>query len=310
VRFRDAGHILGSSMIEVTVREGAEQRVVLFSGDVGRWDVPILRDPTPAEKADYVVTESTYGNRDHKDNAGIPDALAEIIRETRADGGNVIIPSFAVERAQELLYVLNELLQADRIPHLMVFVDSPMAISVTDVFKRHPELFDEDARAMLAEGRHPCQFPGLRMSRSVDQSKAINHIRGTAIVIAGSGMCTGGRIKHHLVNNIGRPESTVLFVGYQANGTLGRIILEGAKRVRILGREHTVRARIRRINGFSAHADRGELHRWLSSLQSAPRGVFVTHGEAEAAAGFASWLKGRTGWPVSVATYRQTVSLD
>jgi metallo-beta-lactamase family protein len=183
-------------------------------------------------------------------------------------------------------------------------------VRVTKVFMRHPELFDEETLDLLRRGKHPCDFPGLMMCRTVDESKAINHIRGTAIIIAGSGMCTGGRIKHHLVANIERPESTVLFIGYQAVGTLGRIILEGADRVRIHGQRREVKARTARINGFSAHADRDEIYRWLSSLKRPPRHVFVTHGEPEAAASLSKWLHKETGWSTSVATYEEQATLD
>jgi len=310
VSFHDAGHILGSSMIRVVARADGEARTIVFSGDVGRWGTPILRDPTLFDEADYVLVESTYGNRQHKDVDTVNNDLTEIINEAKRAGGHVIIPSFAVERAQELLYHLHQLLDAKRIPRLKVFVDSPMAISVTEVFKRHLDLFDEEATAMIRKGKHPCDFPGLTMSRTVAQSKAINHMKGTAIIIAGSGMCTGGRIKHHLVNNISRTESTVLFVGYQAAGTLGRIILEGKNPVRIFGQERDVMARVARINGFSAHADRDELFRWLSGLKKAPRRVFVTHGEQEAASDFASWLQAKTSWNVSVAEYLQEAALD
>lgn len=301
--FHDAGHILGSSMIRLAVANGGSERTLVFSGDVGRWGTPILRDPTVFDAADYVVCESTYGDRLHKDNSTVPEDLARIINETRKAGGNIVIPSFAIERSQELLYRLNELLEADRIPHLMVFLDSPMAIRVTEVFKRHPELFDSDTLALMDEGRHPCDFPGLHMSRTVAESKAINHIRGTSIVIAGSGMCTGGRIKHHLINNISRPDSTVLFVGYQASGTLGRIILEGTESVRIHGEKREIAARVEKINGFSAHADRDELFRWLSGLKQAPRNVYVTHGEEESAKSFGEWLAKKTGWSCTVPTY-------
>jgi metallo-beta-lactamase family protein len=310
VSFHDAGHILGSSMIKIQVSAGnSEDRSIIFSGDVGRKNAPILRDPTLFEESDYIVVESTYGNRLHKDNATIPADLASIVNRTHSAGGNIIIPSFAVERTQELLFYLHELLHEDKIPHLLVFLDSPMAIRVTEVFGRHQNLFDKETLEMIRRGEHPCDFPGLFMCRTMAESKAINHVKGTVIVIAGSGMCTGGRIKHHLLNNISRPESTILFVGYQAKETLGRSILEGAKEVRILGQQCAVRAEIRKINGFSAHADRDELTGWLSCLKRPPKHVFVTHGEPEAANAFASWLSEKMGWNVSVATYLEVADL-
>jgi len=308
--FHDAGHILGSSMIKLQVSEDNEVRTIIFSGDVGRWDKPILNDPTIFDEADYVLVESTYGDRLHKDKKDIDELLSEIINSTRKAGGNIAIPSFALERAQEVLYHLNELLMEDRIPHLVVFLDSPMAINVTEVFKNHAELFDAEMMQLIRSGESPFDFPTLRMSRTTDESKAINHITGTAIIIAGSGMCTGGRIKHHLVHNISRPESTIIFVGYQAVGTLGRQIVDGAEEVRILGGMQKVKARVEKINGFSAHADRNELLRWLSGLKKNPRHVFVTHGEPDAAKNFAGLLKEEKGWNVSVPEYKHEAILN
>jgi metallo-beta-lactamase family protein len=308
--FHDAGHILGASMIKLEISQNGERRIVLFSGDVGRWDKPILRDPTIFDEADYVLVESTYGDRLHKDPKDIDDVMSDIINSTAESGGNIAIPSFAVERSQEVLYCLSRLLAEDRIPHLMVFMDSPMAISVTEVFRHHPQLFDEEMAGLIRRGESPFDFPGLKMTRTAEESKAINRIKGTVIIIAGSGMCTGGRIKHHLIRNITRPESTILFVGYQANGTLGRQILEGAEEVRILGRMYPVEARIDKINGFSAHADRDELLRWLSGLRKPPRHVFVTHGEPAAARHFADLLVEKKNWEVSVPSYNDQVVLD
>jgi metallo-beta-lactamase family protein len=308
--FHEAGHVLGSSMIKVKISRNGEHRTLIFSGDVGRWDKPMLRDPTTFEEADYILVESTYGDRLHEDQKGIETALAEIINSTRKRGGNIAIPSFALERAQEVLYYLNELLLGDRIPHLMVFLDSPMATSITEVFEHHPELLDEDMLELMRRKKSPFDFPGLKMTRTTDESKVINHISGTVIIIAGSGMCTGGRIKHHLVNNISRPESTILFPGYQATGTLGRQIIDGAKEVRILGQMYPVKARVVKINGFSAHADKDELFRWLSGLKKSPRHLFVTHGEPDAARYFANFVNERKGWPTSVPGYQDKVTLD
>ena len=308
--FHDAGHVLGSSMVKVKVRRNGEQRTLVFSGDVGRWDKPMLRDPTIFEEADYILVESTYGDRLHEDQKGIEATLAEIINSTRKRGGNIVIPSFAFERAQEILYYLNELLLENRIPHLLVFLDSPMATSITEVFERYPDLLDEDMVELIRQKKSPFDFPGLKMTRTTEESKVINHISGTVVIIAGSGMCTGGRIKHHLVNNISRHESTILFPGYQAMGTLGRQIADGAKEVRILGQKYPVKARIAQINGFSAHADRDELFRWLSGLKRPPLHLFVTHGEPEVAQYFADFMKERTGWEISVPKYQDEVTLD
>jgi metallo-beta-lactamase family protein len=308
--FHDAGHVLGSSMIKVTVSQDGEKRTLLFSGDVGRWNKPILRNPTLFDQADYVLVESTYGDRLHESQETISDELARVISSTVEASGNILIPSFALERSQEVLYYLNELLIKDRIPHLVVFVDSPMALSVTEVFQHHTELFDKEMMALIRQGKSPFDFPSLTMVRTVDQSKAINYIAGSAMIIAGSGMCTGGRIKYHLVRNISRPESTILFVGYQAMGTLGREIVDGDKEVRILGQKYPVRAKVAQIHGFSAHADRDELFRWLSALQKPPRHLFIVHGEPEAALRFANLLRERTGWEISVPEYRDEIILD
>jgi len=308
--FHDAGHVLGSSMIRVEVSQEGERRTVAFSGDVGRWDRPIVRDPATFDEVDYILVESTYGDRVHEAVTDIGDNLAEIINSTHKAGGNIIVPSFALERSQEVLYYMNQLLIEDHIPHLLVFLDSPMAISITEVFKRHSELFDEEMSKLVREKRSPFGFPNLIMTQTTDESKAINHILGTVMIIAGSGMCTGGRVKHHLVTNISRRESTILFVGYQAIGTLGRQIVDGAKKVRILGQHYPVRARIEQIHGFSSHADRNELIKWLSRPNMAPRRVFVVHGEYKSAQQFGKFLRNKTGWNVSVPEYGTEVLLE
>jgi metallo-beta-lactamase family protein len=308
--FHDAGHILGASMIRLKVPANGGEETILFSGDVGRRDKPILRDPTMFNRADYVIMESTYGDRLHEDPADVDSLLEDAIVSTGKRGGNVVIPSFAIGRTQELMYRLNTLLLAGRIPEVTVFIDSPMAVRVTDVFKHHRELFDVEMTRLVDQGHSPFTFPGLKMASSVDDSKAINYVRKGAVIIAGSGMCTGGRVKHHLVSNIPRPESTILFVGYQAEGTLGREIVEGATQVRILGQAYPVRAKISQINGFSAHADRDELLEWITHLEKAPKHVFITHGEPEPARTFADTLKKKTKWDVSVPAYGDTAELE
>jgi metallo-beta-lactamase family protein len=285
------------------------KKTLVFSGDVGRWDTPILADPTLFSQADYIVLESTYGDRLHDKQKDVEEILAGVIIRTQMAGGNLIIPSFALERSQEILYHLNRLFMQDRIPHLVVFLDSPMAASVTEIFRRHPELFDEEAADFIRRNGSPFDFPNLRLVRSVDESKTLNYIKGTVIIIAGSGMCTGGRIKHHLAYNISRPESTVLFVGYQAEGTLGREIVNGAKEVRILGQNHRVKANIAQMGGFSAHADRDELLRWLSGFQNPPTHLFVTHGESQTALSFADLVTSTKKWTVSVPRYGDQVVL-
>jgi metallo-beta-lactamase family protein len=308
--FYDAGHVLGSSMVRLKIEQNGEARTILFSGDVGRRNKPILNDPTFFEEADYVIVESTYGDRLLESPQDAANQLAEAINSAVKRGGNIVIPSFALERSQELLYYLNQFLLEGRIPHLLVFVDSPMAVEVTGVFERHPDLFDQEMRKLLHQQRSPFDFPGLELAGTVEESKAINHIKGSAIIIAGSGMCTGGRIKHHLVNNISREESTILFVGYQAAGTLGRQIVDGAQRVRILGQYYPVKAKIEQLSGFSAHADRDGLLRWLSSLRRPPRRVFITHGELDASRHLAGLIRSRHGWEATVPSYQERVFLD
>ncbi|MFC2033054.1 MBL fold metallo-hydrolase RNA specificity domain-containing protein [Chloroflexota bacterium] len=310
VCFHDAGHVLGSSIIEVVVSQDGEERSVVFSGDVGARNKPIIRDRIAFEEADYILVESTYGDRLRTDKDNVAEDLAEVINSTQRAGGNIVVPSFALERTQELLYYMNELLRENKIPHIMVFVDSPMANRITEVFLHYPELYDEEMRELIRQKKSPFQFPGLNMTQTVDESKAINHVRGTIMIIAGSGMANGGRVKHHLVTNISRKESTILFVGYQAAGTLGRSIVDGARKVRILGQHYPVRARIAQIHGFSAHADRDGLFRWLSGLKKPPRHVFITHGEEESAQNFANYLRDKTGWQVSVPYYGEEVLLD
>ncbi len=310
VTWRDAGHILGSAMLDVRVRgEGGADRTILFSGDIGQWDKPIIRDPSMFERADYVIMESTYGNRNHSDNGDIEDQLARIINTAVDAGGNVVIPTFAVERAQELIYHVGRLVRADRIPPLLVFLDSPMAVDVTEVFRRHRDLMDADAKRMLEAGEPVLRFEGLSLVRSVMESKAINRIRGSCIILSASGMCTGGRIKHHLVNNLEQPESTIVFVGYQATGTLGRQLVSGKKRVRIHGAQRTVKARIEQVHGLSAHADQSGLLKWLGHLKDAPRRVFLTHGEEDAAGELAEQIRARWHWPVEVPGYQDEFEL-
>lgn len=309
VTFHDAGHILGSAIVELNVRRDGQARRVLFSGDLGQWDTPIVRDPTVFDSVDYLVMESTYGDRDHPQRQSIESQLAEVINETIGGGGNVVIPVFAVERAQEVMYHISRLVRADRIPDVPIFLDSPMAADVTDVFLRHRECYDEETWQLIISGEPPLRFPGLTMSRSVDQSKAINDLQQPAIIMATSGMCTAGRIKFHLRRNIQRPESTVLFVGFQVPGTLGRQVLDGNAQVRIHGRHWQVKARVAQIEGFSGHADRTALLRWLSTLKSPPRHLFLTHGEQQASRSLAEHIHDAMGWQVSVPEYKELVEL-
>jgi metallo-beta-lactamase family protein len=262
------------------------------------------------DSADYVVMESTYGARDHADPEDVETQLEKYILSTVKSGGNIVIPTFAIERAQELLYHLSRLVRLDRIPYLMMFLDSPMALDVTDVFLQNKAELDEKTLKLFKEGESPFRFPGLRFVRSTQESKAINQIRGSCVIMAGSGMCTGGRVKHHLVNNISRPESTILFVGYQARGTLGRLIVDGKQDVRIHGQAYKVRAQIGQIEGFSAHADRSALHDWLYGLSSPPKRVFLVHGEKEGAQSLRDDIVKKKGWKVDIPEYKMEYEIN
>lgn len=308
--FCDAGHVLGSSIIKVKISKDGQDRSVIFSGDIGRPDRPIVQDPEIVEQADYVLVESTYGDRVHQGPEDTKKLIAEAVNSALKAGGNIIVPSFALERSQELLYYINELRLENAIPQFPVFLDSPMASRITKVFKKHRELYDEEMNEFIRRHKSPFEFTGLKMAGTSDESKAINHLKGSIMIIAGSGMCTGGRIKHHLVNNITKPENTIMFVGYQAVGTLGRRIVNGEKEVRILGQKYPVNARIAKINGFSAHADKEELFEWLSGLKKPPRKLFVVHGESESAKAFGEYIREKTGWQVVVPAYQDEVVLD
>jgi len=234
VCFHDAGHILGSAMIEVVFRDENGSKNVIFSGDIGQWDKPLLNNPSVFERADYIIMESTYGDRNNDSPQDIDDKLSKVVNDTIKSNGNIVIPTFAIERAQELLYHFSLLVRSKRIPYIIIFLDSPMAVEVTRVFKQNKNYFDKETKKLIESNRSPFDFPGLKLVESIEGSKAINLIKGSTIIMAGSGMITGGRIKHHLVREITRKESTLLFVGYQAVGTLGRQILDGVSPVRIL----------------------------------------------------------------------------
>ncbi|MCX8160482.1 MAG: MBL fold metallo-hydrolase [Candidatus Saccharicenans sp.] len=308
--FREAGHILGSAIIELTVENGSGSRRILFSGDLGQWNKPLVRDPETFEQADYIFLESTYGDREHDHPENVSERLAENVNQVLVRGGNLVIPTFAIERAQELMFHLSHLVREKKIPQLPVFLDSPMAISVTNVFSHYLKFLDEESRSLFSSGKNPFEFPGLKLVQSFEESRLIEKTRGSAVIMAGSGMCTGGRIKQHLVNNISRPESTILFVGYQARGTLGRQILEGQSPVRIYGQMYQVRATIDQIQGFSAHADRAQLWKWLRALSRPPRTIFLIHGEKEIIQHFAGEITEQTGWPVEIPGYLSEYQLD
>ena len=301
--FHDAGHILGSAMAELKFQEGDGEKSLVFSGDVGQRDKPIVRNPSVFDRADYIVLESTYGDSRHQDPQNVEDMLWDVIGQAVREGGNVVVPTFALERAQDLLFYLSRLSAAQRLPHISTFLDSPMAAQVTEIFERHLDFMDAQTQALFRSGHHPFRFPGLHLVQTIEESKAINSIRASSIILAGSGMCTGGRIKHHLTRNISRPESVILFVGYQARGTLGRQIVEGSPTVRIHGQFYPVRAKVVQIQGLSAHADQQDLLRWLGYLRAAPQGIFLTHGEPEKAEALAGLLAKQFGWRARIPDY-------
>lgn len=295
--FLDAGHILGSASIVLELEEKGERRSVLFSGDIGNTGRPILRSPVTPPYADVVVMETTYGDRLHRPFEPSVEEFYGAVEETFERGGNVIIPTFALERAQELLYFLREGVDKGRLSRsIQVFLDSPMAISATEIFEKHPECYGSRTAEMFRKGRDPFHLQGLHFTRETADSIAINGVSGGAVIMAGAGMCTGGRIRHHLLNNLERENCSVVFVGYAAIGTLARRIIDGAGEVRIYGREVPVRAKIRTINGFSAHADQAELLAWHNGIGGNPL-TYLVHGEKESMARFASLLKGRVEMP-------------
>ena len=309
--YYEAGHVLGAATININIKQDGRNHRMIFSGDIGEPDRPIINDPAVFNEAEYIVMESTYGDRTHEEhrNTDIQRQLKDCINRTVNAGGNIVIPSFALERSQELLYHLNELFLRKEIPPMTVYLDSPMAIRITEVFKHHAELFDQEMMRRLRQGDSCFNFENLKIVQTAEESRAINDVKGSSIIIAGSGMVTGGRVKHHIINNITRPESTILFVGYQAEGTPGRILLDGAREIRLLGQMHAVKAHIEKIDGFSAHADRDGLLAWLSDIRIPPRCVFVTHGEEKAATSFAKLLSEKTGWTVKVPRYKDSVNL-
>ncbi|MDD5288315.1 MAG: MBL fold metallo-hydrolase [Dehalococcoidales bacterium] len=308
--FHDAGHVLGAATIEVRIKQNGEERVLLFSGDVGRRGRPILHDPTTFTEADYVLIESTYGDRLLESPDSLLQNLVDIINATVEAGGNIVIPSFALERAQDILYYLSRAFDEKLIKPIKVLLDSPMAVDITKIFRRHIDLFDEEAKSLIRQRKSPFEFPGLKFITDVEQSKEIAQLKEPAIIIAGSGMCNGGRIKYHLIPNITRAESTILFVGYQAIGTLGRQIIDGSQDVRILGKTYPVKARIAQLNGFSSHADKDQLLWWLSSLTHPPRHTFVVHGEEKSATSFARTVEETKSWKVTVPGYLDEFVLD
>lgn len=293
VRFHMAGHILGAAVVELRLTEGAKTSHLVFSGDLGIDDARLLSAPAVPPCPDWLIMESTYGNRIREDEGDRTEALASIIEKTVQRRGKVIIPAFAVGRTQEVLARLNDLVEGGRLMGVPVFVDSPMAVDATRLFARFPEAWSPEARSLYRAGDAPLDFPRLKLVTRVEDSIALNEMRGPAVIISASGMCTAGRIKHHLAHNISDPECTVLFVGYQARGTLGHVILSGIDPVRIHGQWYPVRARVTSMDSFSAHADRNGLLAWHAALGGSPRRTFLVHGDPEPAAALARELRER-----------------
>ncbi|HTI29750.1 MAG TPA: MBL fold metallo-hydrolase RNA specificity domain-containing protein [Methylomirabilota bacterium] len=315
--FRDAGHILGSAIIELRIADDGGETTIVFSGDLGRCDTPILRDPAPVSHADFVLVESTYGNREHAPHEQAIEELAQAINEVATDKGVLLVPSFAVGRTQELVWVLDELYRDQRIPRLPLYLDSPMASRASDVYLRHPEDYDEETAKLLRSGDSPLIYPGETYTNEVDQSKGIRTQPRPLMLVASSGMLTGGRIMHHLKDFLPDPACTLLFIGYQGEGTLGRHIQSGAKIAKIDGETYPIRCRVRVISGFSAHADEHELDDWLNNFAKAggttagdgkPKRVFVTHGDPDAAEAFAVRIRAM-GLDPHLPTYLETVQL-
>ena len=310
VTFRDAGHILGASILELEVIENGKVSKLVFSGDIGRPAQLIIKDPTVIERADYLFMESTYGNRDHKNETDSLNELAEAIAYSYGRGEKVIIPSFAVERTQELLYCLHMLDGDGRLPKNMpVYVDSPLATQATEIFRKYTDYFDEEARGLLKKGEDPLRFPQLHFTRSTEESMKINTSDGPAVVVSASGMANAGRIRHPLRHNLWREGASVVFVGFQAQGTTGRRIVDGAKMIRIFNEDVAVKARIFTINGFSAHAGQSQLLEWLGHFRSQALQVFLIHGEYSAQQTLAGLIHDRYGLPVTIPDYLEEVTL-
>ncbi len=309
VRFRDAGHILGSAFIEMWIEEKGKTVKIVFSGDVGSTDQAIIRDPETVDEADVLLIESTYGDRLHKSRADTYEEFKQIINEARNRKGNIVIPSFAIERTQEIIYTLGRLFKSGEIPRMPVYIDSPLAISATEVFRKNQQSFDDETMRMILAGETPLDFPNLHFTRTTEESKRLNKEAKGAIIISASGMCTAGRIKFHLQNNLYRPESSVVFVGFQAEGTLGRKLVDGQKRVKIYGEDVAVRATVHTLGGFSAHADRDGLLGWMSGIKNKNLKVFVVHGEEKAALSFAGSVKERFGFDCRVPGWGDIIDL-
>jgi metallo-beta-lactamase family protein len=308
--YRDAGHILGSAFVETVVEDGGKPKRLTFSGDIGHRNPAIIRDPEPPRPTDALLIESTYGDRLHKSHADTVSELAQILKDAYADGGNVVIPAFAVGRTQEILYRLRQMAEQSALPPFRIYVDSPLAISVTQVVRENPDCWDEETLHILNVEHHdPLAVPRLAFTRTAPESIAINNSREPAIIISANGMCSAGRILHHLKHNLWRRESRIVFVGFQGEGTLGRMIVDGAPRVKIMGETIAVAAHIATIGGLSAHADRDGLTDWLAPIAGGKPRTFVVHGEAKAADAFAQTVREKFGIDATVPSLHDCAEL-
>ena len=319
IRFNDAGHMLGSAIVEVWINEDGQDKKIVFSGDIGNNDIPLLSSPTMIETTDYLVMESTYGGRLHNRNDEKANLFLNIVSETLEKNGTVVIPSFAVGRTQEILYEINNLKnndnseefkkEYDTLMKTPVYVDSPLAISATEIFRENMNLFDEETQQLIQSGDNPLEFPGLQFTKTADESKSLNEMDGAAIIISASGMCDVGRIKHHLKHHIWNPNSTILFVGYQAPGTLGRRIVDGAKTIKIFGEEIAVNARIEYIEGYSGHADQEWLMNFIYSFITKPKHIFLVHGEPDGQEILREKIVKQLGIPVTIPEFGEKYSI-
>lgn len=304
LRFKDAGHILGSSIVELWIHENEDTVKIVFSGDLGTKNKPLIRDPEFVEEADYLIMESTYGNRIHEKPEARMDKLMKVINDTVSRGGTVLIPSFSVGRTQELIYELKKYYESnDQLEHFLrvpIYIDSPMAISATEIFKRNVDCFDQETKKMILDGENPLQFENLFFVRDHKESMRLNDIEFPKVIISASGMCTAGRIRHHLKHNLWKAKNSVIFVGYQAHGTLGRILQEGVSKVKLLGEEIAVLSEIHSIEGFSGHADQKDLLNWIKSFKKQPKKIFIVHGEEDASKEFSIKIKEELGIPTII----------
>ena len=313
--FNDAGHILGSAITELWVREGDKESKIVFSGDLGMMNRPILRDPTIIKKADYVIMETTYGNRNHPENATSIKELLDIVLKTTRRGGTVVIPSFAVGRTQELIFEFNKFYEEhseykDELDKLMVYVDSPMATTATEVFRKNAQVFDEETKEYILKGDNPLDFKNLRFTRSTAESQGLNMDKTPKVIISASGMCDAGRIRHHLKHNLWDARSSVIFVGYQAEGTLGKLLVEGTKDVTLFGEAVHVNAEIYNLEGFSGHADQNGLFAWLAGFRQKPKQVFLVHGEEDSKKDFGKLIAEKLGYDPVVVLGNSEFELD